>query len=150
MFHGGTNFGRTSGGPYITTSYDYDAPLDEYGNIRQPKYGHLKDLHSLLKSMEKTLVHGDYKDTSYGKTVTATFGDSSACFINNQFDDKDVNVTLDGATHLIPAWSVSILPDCKTVAYNTAKVKTQMLVMVKKPNIEKETEGLSCRGCPRT
>uniref|UniRef100_A0A0D9V1R6 Beta-galactosidase n=1 Tax=Leersia perrieri TaxID=77586 RepID=A0A0D9V1R6_9ORYZ len=29
MYHGGTNFGRTSGGPYITTSYDYDAPLDE-------------------------------------------------------------------------------------------------------------------------
>ncbi|XP_057971732.1 beta-galactosidase 15-like isoform X1 [Malania oleifera] len=30
MYHGGTNFGRTAGGPYITTSYDYDAPLDEY------------------------------------------------------------------------------------------------------------------------
>ncbi|KAF6154245.1 hypothetical protein GIB67_036463 [Kingdonia uniflora] len=30
MYHGGTNFGRTSGGPYITSSYDYDAPLDEY------------------------------------------------------------------------------------------------------------------------
>lgn len=32
QYHGGTNFGRTAGGPYITTSYDYDAPLDEYGN----------------------------------------------------------------------------------------------------------------------
>lgn len=38
MFHGGTNFGLTSGandrGVYlpITTSYDYDAPLDEAGN----------------------------------------------------------------------------------------------------------------------
>jgi hypothetical protein len=31
QYHGGTNFGRTAGGPYITTSYDYDAPLDEYG-----------------------------------------------------------------------------------------------------------------------
>lgn len=30
-YHGGTNFGRTSGGPFITTSYDYDAPIDEYG-----------------------------------------------------------------------------------------------------------------------
>ncbi|KAE9588622.1 putative beta-galactosidase [Lupinus albus] len=27
---GGTNFGRTAGGPFIATSYDYDAPLDEY------------------------------------------------------------------------------------------------------------------------
>ena len=38
MFHGGTNFGLTNGandkGTYqpVTTSYDYDAPLDEAGN----------------------------------------------------------------------------------------------------------------------
>lgn len=30
QYHGGTNFGRTSGAG-ITTSYDYDAPIDEYG-----------------------------------------------------------------------------------------------------------------------
>ncbi|CAL4963327.1 unnamed protein product [Urochloa decumbens] len=151
MYHGGTNFGRTSGGPYITTSYDYDAPLDEYGNIRQPKYGHLKELHSLLKSMEKVLVHGEYNDTSYGKNVTVTkytYGGSSVCFINNQFDDRDVNVTL-GGTHLVPAWSVSILPDCKTVAYNTAKIKTQTSVMVKKENtVEKEPEALKWSWMP--
>ncbi|KAJ1283987.1 hypothetical protein BS78_03G169900 [Paspalum vaginatum] len=69
MYHGGTNFGRTSGGPYITTSYDYDAPLDDYGNIRQPKYGHLI-LHNVLKSMEKIVVQGEYNDTSYGKNIT--------------------------------------------------------------------------------
>lgn len=41
------------------------------GNIRQPKYGHLKDLHNVLKSMEKILLHGDYKDTTMGnKNVT--------------------------------------------------------------------------------
>lgn len=33
QYHGGTNFGRKAGGPYITTSYDYDAPLDEYGKL---------------------------------------------------------------------------------------------------------------------
>lgn len=32
QYHGGTNFGRTAGGPFITTSYDYDAPIDEYGD----------------------------------------------------------------------------------------------------------------------
>jgi hypothetical protein len=32
-YHGGTNFGRTAGGPFITTSYDYDAPIDEYGTL---------------------------------------------------------------------------------------------------------------------
>ncbi|KAI9073277.1 hypothetical protein K1719_044763 [Acacia pycnantha] len=29
MYHGGTNFGRSAGGPYIMTSYDYDAPVDD-------------------------------------------------------------------------------------------------------------------------
>ncbi|KAH9307808.1 hypothetical protein KI387_035719, partial [Taxus chinensis] len=47
-YHGGTNFGR-SGGPFITPSYDYDAPIDEYGMIRQPKWGHLRDLHKAIK-----------------------------------------------------------------------------------------------------
>lgn len=51
-----------------------------------------------------------------------TLNATSACFINNRFDDRDVNVTLDGTTHFLPAWSVSILPNCKTVAFNSAKV----------------------------
>lgn len=32
-YHGGTNFGRTSGGPFVSTSYDYEAPIDEYGEF---------------------------------------------------------------------------------------------------------------------
>uniref|UniRef100_A0A0D9VHI0 Beta-galactosidase n=1 Tax=Leersia perrieri TaxID=77586 RepID=A0A0D9VHI0_9ORYZ len=133
MYHGGTNFGRSAGGPYIATSYDYDAPLDEYGNLRQPKYGHLKELHSVLMSMEKILVYGNYTDTNCGDNVTITkytLDSSSACFINNRFDDRDVNVTLDGITHHLPAWSVSILPDCKNAIFNSAKVKTQTSIMV--------------------
>ncbi len=43
------------------------------GNLRQPKYGHLKELHSVLKSMEKTLVHGEYFDTNYGDNITVIF-----------------------------------------------------------------------------
>lgn len=49
MFHGGTNFGLTSGandkGTYqpIITSYDYDAPLDEAGNPTA-KYWALRDV----------------------------------------------------------------------------------------------------------
>ncbi|KAM7502069.1 hypothetical protein LguiB_000973 [Lonicera macranthoides] len=30
QYHGGTNFERTTGGPFIATTYDYDAPIDEY------------------------------------------------------------------------------------------------------------------------
>lgn len=70
QYHGGTNFDRMAGGPYITTSYDYDAPLDEYGNLNQPKYGHLKQLHAVLKSIEKSLVNGNITTTDLGDSVT--------------------------------------------------------------------------------
>jgi beta-galactosidase len=49
MFHGGTNFGLTSGandkGVYqpLVTSYDYDAPLDEAGDPT-PKYHAFRDV----------------------------------------------------------------------------------------------------------
>ena len=49
MFHGGTNFGLTNGandkGRYapITTSYDYDAPLDESGHPTE-KYWAFRDV----------------------------------------------------------------------------------------------------------
>ncbi|GKC85730.1 beta-galactosidase 9-like protein [Tanacetum coccineum] len=54
-FFGGTNFGRTSGGPNYVTSYDYDALVDEYGLLSQPKYGDLKDLHAVIKLCDPTL-----------------------------------------------------------------------------------------------
>ena len=49
MFHGGTNFGFTSGSNYYgylqpdVTSYDYDAPLSESGDIT-PKYRAMREV----------------------------------------------------------------------------------------------------------
>ncbi|XP_021902005.1 beta-galactosidase 7 isoform X2 [Carica papaya] len=137
MYHGGTNFGRTAGGPYITTSYDYNAPLDEYGNLNQPKWGHLKQLHSVLKSMEKTLTYGNISTLDFGSSVAATIyatDEASSCFLGNANETSDATINFQDADYVIPAWSVSILPDCKTVAFNTAKVNTQTSVMIKKPN----------------
>ncbi|GMP71587.1 hypothetical protein CsSME_00029932 [Camellia sinensis var. sinensis] len=56
MFFDGTNFGRTAGGPNYITSCNYDAPIDEYGLLRQPKWGHLKDMHDAIKLCEPALV----------------------------------------------------------------------------------------------
>jgi hypothetical protein len=39
------------------------------GNIRQPKYGHLKQLHSVLTSMEKHLLYGQQNETSFDDKV---------------------------------------------------------------------------------
>ncbi|XP_020203058.1 beta-galactosidase 15 [Cajanus cajan] len=134
MYHGGTNFGRTAGGPYITTTYDYDAPLDEYGNIAQPKWGHLKELHLVLKSMENSLTNGNVSETDLGNSVKATIyatKDSSSCFLTNTNTTSDATVTFRGNKYNVPAWSVSLLPDCRTEEYNTAKVNVQTSLMVK-------------------
>ncbi|KAG9443679.1 hypothetical protein H6P81_015019 [Aristolochia fimbriata] len=135
MYHGGTNFDRTSGGPYITTSYDYDAPLDEYGNLRQPKWGHLKQLHSAIKAMEKVLTYGENSTTYFQEGASATKytnNGTSGCFFVNKNND-DLEVMFDGNKYYLPGWSVSVLPDCKNEVYNTAKVTTQTSLMAKKP-----------------
>ena len=37
------------------------------GNIRQLKWGHLKELHKAIKLCEPALIHGDMNVTSLGK-----------------------------------------------------------------------------------
>ncbi|KAL5705608.1 Beta-galactosidase 3 [Ranunculus cassubicifolius] len=129
MYHGGTNFGRTAGGPFVTTSYDYDAPIDEYGLIRQPKYGHLRDLHGALKLCESALVSSDPVATSLGNNQQANVFSSKdggcAAFLAN-FDSKNAaRVFFNDKHYNLPPWSISILPDCKNVVYNTAKIRVQ-------------------------
>ncbi|KAF1861390.1 hypothetical protein Lal_00025688 [Lupinus albus] len=134
-YHGGTNFGRTAGGPFITTSYDYDAPLDEYGEnlefclIRQPKYGHLKELHKAIKMCERALVSADPVVTSLGNFqqahVYSTESGDCAAFLSN-FDTKSsARVLFNNMHYNLPPWSISILPDCRNVVFNTAKVGVQ-------------------------
>ncbi|KAK3038358.1 hypothetical protein RJ639_031454 [Escallonia herrerae] len=172
MYFGGTNFGRTSGGPNYITSYDYDAPLDEYGLIRQPKWGHLKDLHDAIKLCEPALVAVDsaqylklgpmqevcatldfssivwmifwftynhqvvgllwmmssahiYSGNAHneGQRLTLT-GHASRCsaFLANIDEHEPATVQFLGHNYTLPPWSVSILPDCRNTAFNTAKV----------------------------
>ncbi|CDP03052.1 unnamed protein product [Coffea canephora] len=145
MYHGGTNYGREAGGPYISTTYDYNAPLDEYGNLNQPKYGHLKQLHDTLHSLEKILTYGNVTNTDFGNSVKSTvftLNGTSACFFENSNTTTDATITYQGSQYNVPAWSVSILPDCKKEVYNTAKVNTQTWVKVKRSN-EAENEPVS-------
>ncbi|KAJ0790854.1 putative beta-galactosidase [Helianthus annuus] len=123
MYHGGTNFGRTAGGPFIATSYDYDAPLDEYGLKREAKWGHLKDLHRAIKLCEPALVTGDpsiitlgnfqkvgaqsalMKMTSEGGGFTwQSYNDVTESYDDNSFTTvgllEQVNVTRDASDYL--------------------------------------------------
>ncbi|KAI3448012.1 hypothetical protein Pfo_004677 [Paulownia fortunei] len=129
MYHGGTNFGRTAGGPYITTSYDYDAPIDEYGLLRQPKYDHLKELHSAIKLCEHALTAADPTVTALGNYEQAhVFSSKSgqcAAFLSNYHWDTSARVTFNNMHYDLPPWSISILPDCKKVVFNTAMVRSK-------------------------
>ncbi|KAL2348569.1 hypothetical protein Fmac_002569 [Flemingia macrophylla] len=129
MYHGGTNFGRTAGGPFITTSYDYDAPLDEYGLVRQPKYGHLKELHKAIKMCERALVSSDPVVTSLGNFqqahVYSTESGDCAAFLANYDIKSSVRVMFNNMHYNLPPWSISILPDCRNAVFNTAKVGVQ-------------------------
>ena len=54
-YHGGTNFGMTPS-QGITTSYDYDGQLDEYGWPSEPKYSHQARLHAVLNAVSPSLL----------------------------------------------------------------------------------------------
>ncbi|KAL9169715.1 hypothetical protein ABFS82_04G096900 [Erythranthe guttata] len=137
MYHGGTNFGRTAGGPFIATSYDYDAPLDEYGMLRQPKWGHLKDLHRAIKLCEPALISGDPVVTPLGKSQEAHVfkSRSGACaaFLANYDQHSFARVSFANMHYDLPPWSISILPDCKNTVYNTARIGAQSAKMKMTP-----------------
>ncbi|RAL37121.1 hypothetical protein DM860_004043 [Cuscuta australis] len=128
MYHGGTNFDRTAG-RFIATSYDYDAPLDEYGLPNEPKYGHLTELHKVIKQAEQALVSSYPTVTWLGKNQEAhVFSSKSgpcALFLSNYDPQYSATITFWNKQYVLPPWSVSILPDCKTLAFNTATVTSR-------------------------
>ncbi|KAH9757093.1 Beta-galactosidase 16 [Citrus sinensis] len=127
MYHGGTNFGRTASA-YVLTGYYDQAPLDEYGLLRQPKWGHLKELHSAVKLCLKPMLSGVLVSMNFSKLQEAfIFQGSSECaaFLVNKDKRNNATVYFSNLMYELPPLSISILPDCKTVAFNTAKVSTQ-------------------------
>ncbi|KAK3224226.1 hypothetical protein Dsin_011251 [Dipteronia sinensis] len=125
MYHGGTNFGRSAGGPFITTSYDYRS----IRRIWQPKYGHLKELHRAIKMSEKALVSADPIVTSLGSFqqayVYSSESGNCAAFLSNYDTKSPARVMFNNMHYNLPPWSISVLPDCRNVVFNTAKVGVQ-------------------------
>ncbi|XP_034689346.1 beta-galactosidase 6 [Vitis riparia] len=127
MYHGGTNFGRASSA-YIKTSYYDQAPLDEYGLIRQPKWGHLKELHAAITLCSTPLLNGVQSNISLGQLQEAyvfqeEMGGCVAFLVNNDKGNNSTVLFQNVSIELLPK-SISILPDCKNVIFNTAKVNT--------------------------
>jgi len=130
MWFGGTNFGRSSGGPLIVTSYDYDVALNEYGLPHEPKYSHSAALHNVLNQYSETILSAEQipKPQSLGHNSEAiTYGEwskeGSVAFLANWDDSVDANVTFRNRTYIIPAWSVTIVDGVsERVAFNTATI----------------------------
>ncbi|KAG5135315.1 hypothetical protein JHK82_020046 [Glycine max] len=127
MYHGGTNLGRTSSS-YVITSYYDQAPLDEYGLLRQPKWGHLKELHAAIKSCSTTLLEGKQSNFSLGQLQEGyVFEEEGKCvaFLVNNDHVKMFTVQFRNRSYELPSKSISILPDCQNVTFNTATVNTK-------------------------
>ena len=99
MWHGGTNFGRTA--MYLgTTSYDYDAPLDEYG-LPTLNLQRLKLLHACLRQNQGILLEGNRSpvepikegNKQVAKVQTVTSADGELAFVFSSVDEsRKVNV----------------------------------------------------------
>ncbi|KAF6166452.1 hypothetical protein GIB67_038189 [Kingdonia uniflora] len=129
MYHGGTNFGRTSSS-FVTTRYYDEAPLDEFGMQKDPKWGHLRDLHAALRLCKKALLWGSTSVEKLGDEQEARIYQNPgshvcAAFLCNNATRTPATVTFRGKEYYLPQHSISILPDCKTVVYNTQNVVSQ-------------------------
>ncbi|XP_020973461.1 beta-galactosidase 8-like isoform X2 [Arachis ipaensis] len=104
-----------------------------YGIIRQPKWGHLKDLHDSIKLCEEALIATDPAVTSLDPNIeVAVYKTDNVCaaFLANINTTIDVTVNFSSNSYRLPAWSVSILPDCKNVVFNTAKINSASTVSI--------------------
>jgi len=82
-------------------------------------------VHKAIKLCEPALIATDPSYISLGQNAEATVykaGSVCAAFLANIDGQSDKTVTFNGKMYKLPAWSVSILPDCKNVVLNTAQV----------------------------
>ncbi|GMN48724.1 hypothetical protein TIFTF001_017899 [Ficus carica] len=129
MYHGGTNFGRTSA-VFTTTRYYDEAPLDEYGLQREPKWSHLRDLHKALNLCKKALLWGTPRGEKLGKHTEVRVYEKPgshicAAFLSNNNSKVAHTVKFRGDAYYLPPRSISILPDCKSVVFNTQTIVSQ-------------------------
>ena len=116
MYHGGTNFGRTVGGPDIATTYDYDGNLDEYGVPREPKYTHMANLYSVLaKYGHVLLAHNHSKPVGYASGWVSAYAygrpgdDVFIGFVQNGHATQSFSVPVWGANITAGNFSVQVL-----------------------------------------
>jgi hypothetical protein len=119
MWHGGTNFGREA--MYLqTTSYDYTAPLDEFG-LETTKSNHLARLHrALLAHQEALLQHERPAPVALGPNQAAyTYG--GLTFLCNDDSAVVADVTFAGTHYQLAPRSTMLIAD-GAIVFSSAAV----------------------------
>ena len=122
------------------------------GLLREPKHSHLKELHRAVKLCEQALVSvdpaistlGTMQEVCLGQPFSShsdlyiiywsvchihlyqahVFRSPSGCaaFLANYNSNSYAKVVFNNEQYNLPPWSISILPDCKNVVFNSATV----------------------------
>lgn len=88
--------------------------------------------------MDQVHVYGNGNGNSLGQFVSSS--EVCAAFLVNWGDNASETVQFNEGSYDLPAWSVSVLPDCKNVIFNTAKAS--LYTQVFQPHADwKETAG---------
>lgn len=141
MWMGGTNFGRTP--MYLqTTSYDYDAPIDEF---YQPttKSNHLTELHKVLKDRFAPVLCGnaDNEDSEHAAPRELSVSEDVRCYVwspglafvcndskANEVGDlgiPDIDMTI---RNLAPRSVQIVDPEAKEVLFDSARINPEHVV----------------------
>jgi beta-galactosidase len=123
MWHGGTNFNRE--GMFLqATSYDYDAPLDEYGLITT-KANHLTRLHKILNDYSDVLLADESTEAQQRAQSAGIYSYShdgrSLAFLYNDNRQESAALTFEGQQYQLPPLSVILIGNGQ-VLMNTAEI----------------------------
>ncbi|KAJ3382634.1 hypothetical protein HDU84_004172 [Entophlyctis sp. JEL0112] len=141
MWHGGTNFGKW-GSAWKTTSYDYDALLNEFGFPNNPKHNHIAELHAVCNKFKHLILaqepilfplgkHAEahvYGDLKGGKAGDGDGTTTAIVFMSNKDSKQKTEVLFGGQSFSLPQWSVTIFArvtgrDELSLLYSTASPK---------------------------
>jgi hypothetical protein len=79
--------------------------------------------HMTMVSLTQEKYQQIFMDRSFFQAyVFKSKNGACAAFLSNYHMNSAVKVRFNGRHYDLPAWSISILPDCKTAVFNTATV----------------------------
>jgi hypothetical protein len=113
MWHGGTNFGREA--MYLqTTSYSFDAPLDDFGLVTT-KYYHMSRLHHILADYADVLLGKDPPAPRQlgGKQTAWSYAGRKRrlVFLCNDDEHNAATVSFENKSYRLAPFSVILLDD---------------------------------------